>query len=405
MHNPAAVGGQSGTPPDKHASPAQFGGTRASVQSGTRIGFLRIAKANTTASGTMKTFTCAKCSNLVHFENVLCLACQSPLGFDPETMALVTLAPASDGGSGLVRLDDPEAAAVTYCDNAAHAVCNWLRPTRSDNGLCVACRLNRTIPNLAEPGGLAAWASLEIAKKRLIYSLMRLSLPLDGGATGNGPLTFDFVRDATTGHLDGVVTIDVSEADAVERERQRTNLAEPYRSLLGHLRHETGHYYWSLLIADTPHLERFRAIFGDERVDYAQALADHYAAGPSAVWQPDFVSAYASAHPWEDWSETWAHYLHMVDTLDTAAHVGMMDRDAMRGAASDLDPYYDDAFDDLLRRWLSLTMALNSINRSMGHGDFYPFVITPRVQAKLRFIHELLAEFRAGRGPGPSAPA
>lgn len=350
----------------------------------------------------MQTFQCARCGNGVHFENDRCLFCASPLGFDVSAMRLETLTAADDAGA-LSRFDEP-AHRVAYCDNAAHGVCNWLRAATANAGLCIACGLNRTIPNLAEPGNVAAWSVLEHAKKRLVYSLLRFGLPLGGTPDVPRPLTFDFPRDATTGHLDGVVTIDVNETDPVERERQRTQLDESYRTVLGHMRHEVGHYYWMVLVDGARHAESFRALFGDERADYAAALASRYASGPAADWQANHVSSYASVHPWEDWSETWAHYLHMVDALDTAEAVGMEPRAARFSLGSvwsfaRRDVYRVVPFDELMERWVPLTMALNSINRSMGHSDFYPFVISEVARSKLAFVHRVVRE-AGGGNPG-----
>src|SRR5437868_9942335 len=130
-----------------------------------------------------------------------------------------------------------------------------------------------------------------------------------------------------TGHKDGIVTMKVEEADDVTRVRVRTQMREPYRTLLGHFRHETGHYYWDRLIANSDWLEPFRGLFGDERASYAEALDRHYQQGAPLDWQPQYVSAYATMHPWEDWAETWAHYLHMMDAVDTALGFGMSARE------------------------------------------------------------------------------
>ena len=188
------------------------------------------------------------------------------------------------------------------------------------------------------------------------------------------------MRNATTGHLDGVITIDVMEADAVERERQRLQFGEPYRSLLGHLRHESGHFYWKVLVAEAGKQDAFRALFGDERKDYGAALARHHAEGPPPDWSANHVSAYASSHPWEDWAETWAHYLHMVSAVDTAEAEGMEPRASglIFGAAwpfKSYDVYREETFDALIERWIPLSIALNNMSRGMGHDDFYPFVI------------------------------
>lgn len=343
----------------------------------------------------MKTYKCAKCRGTIYFENVKCLRCKAALGFDPATLSLVSLTPANSGPGHFVRYDGPKNDTLAYCDNARHGVCNWLVKTGDGNSRCLACDLNRTIPNLSEPGNLGAWRAVERAKKRLVYSLLRLGLPLDGGASGKGPLTFDFKRDTVTGHLDGVVTIDVIEADSVARERQRQLFGEPYRSLLGHLRHESGHYYWMLLFDSDNRLTQFRELFGNEQVDYGTALSNYYERGVAADWQKSYVSAYASSHPWEDWAETWAHYLHMIDTLETAEAEGMEPRAAGFALGTvwpfiAYDIYSEGSFDDLMARWIPLTVAMNSLNRSMGHSDFYPFVITPPARAKLRLAHAMI---------------
>lgn len=344
----------------------------------------------------MKNFACSNCGNTVYFENVKCLKCESMLGFDSAEQLVVAIAEA--GTSDVApeatifrKLNaGPEDVLLRYCANAEFGVCNWLTPEAESNIFCKACDLNRIIPNLSEPGSLVAWRALEHAKKRLVYSLLRLGLPFDGSASTKGPLTFDFVRNALTGHLDGVVTIDVSEADAVERERLRQQFDEPYRALLGHLRHESGHYYWMVLVEETQRIDEFREIFGDEREDYDAALVRHHSSGPSPDWQERHVSAYASAHPWEDWAETWAHYLHMVDALDTAAAEGMEGH----GLKLDLrdDIYSSVTFESLMARWIPLTIAMNSLSRSMGHDDFYPFVIPEPAYDKLAFVHRVIHE-------------
>lgn len=344
----------------------------------------------------MKNYACSHCGNTVYFENVKCVKCKNTLGFDAGELAIVAI---EETGLSEVTPEapifrklssTPHDVPMRFCANAEFGVCNWLTPESESNIFCKACDLNRLIPNLSEPGSLPAWRALEHAKKRLVYSLLRFGLPFDGQASAKGPLTFDFVRNALTGHLDGVVTIDVSEADAVERERQRQQFDEPYRSLLGHLRHESGHYYWMVLVEEAGRLDAFRALFGDERADYDAALARHHNAGPAPDWQKRHVSAYASAHPWEDWAETWAHYLHMVDALDTAAAEGMEGH----GLRLDLrdDIYSSVTFDTLMARWVPLTIAMNSLSRSMGHDDFYPFVIPGAAYEKLAFVHRVIHE-------------
>lgn len=350
----------------------------------------------------MRTFTCPACATRVYFENDTCLSCGHRLGFDADTLTMVALEPAAPGADvfrkvGVGSTKD-SVVQVRYCENADHAACNWLVAESDPAPLCKACAGNRTIPNLSEPGRIEAWREVEQAKKRLAYSLLRFGLPLDGGPDQAPPLAFDFVAQGVTGHHNGVITLDVLEADAVERERRRQLFDEPYRSLLGHLRHESGHYYWMLLVERGGVIDEFRGLFGDERQDYQAALAAHYAAGAPPSWAESYVSAYASAHPWEDWAETWAHYLHMVDAVETAEASGMEPRAAglLFGAAwpfKKYDVYRQESFDSLMERWVPLTVALNSLSRSLGHRDFYPFVISAAARAKLAFVHGLV---RAG---------
>jgi hypothetical protein len=274
-------------------------------------------------------------------------------------------------------------------------------------GLCVACRHNRTIPDLSIPENSLLWAKIEGEKHRLIYSLLRLGLRVepDIEMSRNG-LIFDFLADTDpnapvmTGHADGLITINIAEADDAKREARRTAMSEPYRTLLGHFRHEVGHFYWNVLVRDADEanggrLEAFRALFGDEREDYADTLARHYENGPPADWRDRYVSAYASAHPWEDFAETWAHYLHIVDTLETAGAFGVQINptgvyDESLQAIVGFDPYADVAFDRIIEAWLPLTFAVNSLNRSMGQPDLYPFVLAPPAIEKLRFVHDLV---------------
>ena len=295
---------------------------------------------------------------------------------------------------------------VRFCANASYDACNWLVPAEGPDAFCRACRHNRTIPDLGAPEHLLRWQRLEAAKHRLIYGLLRLDLPLVSKFEHpESGLAFDFLADSgatfpetaqiSTGHARGLITINLAEADDAERERARKDMAEPYRTLLGHFRHEVGHYYWERLVRDGLWLESFRTLFGDERQDYGARLRAHHGQGPPPRWQEWFVSSYASAHPWEDFAETWAHYLHMVDTLETADAFGLrvnpkVGRDPALAMAIDFDPYRQGDFDALVQAWLPLTYAVNSLNQSMGQPDLYPFVLAPTVMGKLRFVHGLI---------------
>lgn len=275
------------------------------------------------------------------------------------------------------------------------------------NPFCVSCRLNNLIPNLSLPGNLERWYKLEMAKRRIIYTLMRLGLPMEEVPMGNRPaLRFNFVGDQDgglthlTGHLNGLITINIAEADDAERERRRVNFHEPHRTLLGHLRHEVAHYYWDRLIARSNWLAGFRDLFGDETADYMTALMQYYQKGPPPDWQTRQVSAYASAHPWEDWAETWAHYFHIMDMVETAASFGMMLQPKHPAAkamtANPRDAFdFKVSFDTVLENWFPLTQALNSLNRGMGLSDVYPFTLSNQAIEKLRFIHEVVQTVHA----------
>ena len=253
------------------------------------------------------------------------------------------------------------------------------------------------IPDLSFAENLKKWRALEGAKHRLFYTLFQLRLPVETQAESPNGLAFEFLADVApsaspvmTGHADGVITINLAEADDAERARRRQQMGELYRTLLGHFRHEIGHYYWDRLIADTPHFEEFRRIFGDERQDYDQALQNYYANGPVADWSEHFISPYASAHPWEDFAETWAHYLHMIDTLETAYVAGLAVSPKLPqspGAVFNFHPL-NTGMDRLVEAWLALIFAVNSINRSMGLHDLYPFVLGPLAVEKLKFVQE-----------------
>jgi hypothetical protein len=350
----------------------------------------------------MKLFTCQNCGQLLYFENVRCERCGSALGFSPDHLELLTLTPADDGIFGDYNQPSTH---YRYCTNARHQACNWLLPVTDSHAYCVACQFNRTVPDLSEDHHRRLWQKLEVAKHRLIYTLLRLKLPLMPKDTHpEKGLAFDFLADQSlpsgeqqpvmTGHARGLITINLNEADDAHRARLQQEMGERYRTLLGHFRHEVGHYYWELLVANTEHVADFRKIFGDERRDYGDALKVHYEQGAPANWREEFISEYASVHPWEDWAESWAHYLHLVDTLAIAYAFGLQIEPRVTGEESlaaemDRDAYRIRKFDRLMERWLPLTIAMNSINRSMGQPDLYPFVMADPVLEKLRFIHDV----------------
>lgn len=349
----------------------------------------------------MKTFHCNRCGNLVFFENVTCERCGATLGLLPDLAQLATFE--GDDGAGWRSLH-PDAGGTVYrrCHNyRVEAVCNGMVLADSAHALCRACALTHTIPNLELPQNRLYWYRLEVAKRRLLYTLAGLGLPIESRADDpDGGLQFDFLQDAghhsrvLTGHANGRITINVAEADDAHREQTRTAMHEPYRTLLGHFRHEVGHFYFNRLVAYTRWLEPFRARFGDEREDYGAALKRYYEGNLAPDWQQAFISAYATMHPWEDWAETWAHYLHIVDTLDTAVSCGLVlkpDR-PHEPTLTDQTPVEESSFRSLMDRWFPLTYALNSLNRSLGVPDSYPFTLSPQVVAKLEFVHRVVED-------------
>ena len=355
----------------------------------------------------MKLFECQNCGQPLYFENTRCESCGLQLGYLPERETVTALEEADGAWRALA---EPKRL-YRFCANAAYGVCNWLVAAEQAETFCAACRHNRTIPDLSQPQNLARWRKIESAKRRLFYTLLKLRLPLTTRPEDPNGLAFDFLAvpqgpspapPVMTGHESGLITLNLAEADNSERERARHDMGELYRTLLGHFRHEIAHYYWDRLVANTPSIEEFRQMFGDERQDYGAALQAYYANGPTPNWPENFVSAYASSHPWEDFAETWAHYFHMVDTLETAGAFGLRLRPKVAKSADlstviDFDPHVAE-IDRIIDAWLPLTFAVNSINRSMGLPDLYPFVTAPAMIWKLTFVHERI---HAAGGPQP----
>ncbi len=346
----------------------------------------------------MINFKCS-CGNTLYFENTKCVNCDKELGFVPTKLALSPIERSPDGV--YVASAFPERPSFRLCRNySEHHICNWLVPESDESPYCLSCRFTSVIPNLDVPGNLEKWAGIAAAKRRLFFTLIRLGLPLHTKAEDakNG-LEFRLLADASepgkkspqifTGHADGVITLNIIEADDAAREHVRLAMHEPYRTLLGHLRHEIGHYYWMLLVQGGKSEEDFKALFGDPSIDYSQSLQSYHNEGPATNWAQRFVSAYASSHPWEDWAETWAHYLHIYDTLETAWDLGLKGR-SLRIADKPHHPL--PPFDDMMKEWASLSVVLNCMNRSLGLRDAYPFVLAPSVIEKLRFIHQLINE-------------
>jgi hypothetical protein len=365
----------------------------------------------------MKTFTCA-CGELTFFENVTCVACGRELGFLPEVLSLSSLEPAGNGMFKATKATDGEQL-YKKCQNYANqAVCNWMirlgtSPGQENQLFCPSCRLNQTIPDLNHEQNHALWQRMEIAKRRLIYTLLSFELPIANKTDDpDRGLAFAFLEDQTkpdgnvskvlTTHDNGLITLNIAEADDSVREKVRAAMGEPLRTLLGHFRHEIGHYYWDRLVRGTKFIDPYRDIFGNEEADYADALKRYYATGAPANWQDNFISAYATAHPWEDWAESWAHFMHIQDTLEVANDFGLVGKSIRLDPKEPLRKNWLSSeqftFEGIIGAWTELTIALNSINRCMGLPDTYPFVLSPTVTNKIRFVYEVISAESTKRG-------
>ncbi len=342
----------------------------------------------------MKIYTC-KCGQPIFFDNSQCLSCKAELGFCPACKSLV---PLINEGNGQYQCGNTSCGIyLAKCSNyLKYNVCNRCVAATgvgtSEERFCDCCRYNQTIPDLSVEGNLGKWYRLEMAKRRLFYDLDLLKLPHGTSADGfDPPLSFDFKADVIpsdnlwrsmgeervyTGHANGHITINIREADEVERERLRVDMGEAHRTLIGHFRHEIGHYYWDVFFKEGD--PDFSRVFGDpHNPDYGVALNNFYENGPPSNWPDFFVSAYATMHPWEDWAETFAMYLDMVSALETAVQVGLLD-----------EPWFkDNDFDWMAYRFQKMGTALNEMSRTLGLLDMAPVIIAPPVVEKLRFVH------------------
>lgn len=366
--------------------------------------FNKRTRAKTIRGG--RSYRC-RCGAPVFFDNTHCPQCNTELGYAPHMGEVFPVEPVGASKEWrIVREDqDPNIAYWRCANRDTPAVCNWLLsdPAKLSvhQGLCIACRLNRTIPDLSVPENGKLWGKIELAKRRLVSSLLAWEMPVVSKKEDpERGLAFDFLRSpekgprVLTGHANGLITLNIEEARSSTREKIREEMGEPYRTILGHLRHEVGHYYWDRLIADSPWIGDFRGLFGDEREDYSEALKKNYKEGPPPDWRDRFISSYASCHPWEDWAETWAHMLHMADALATAMSFGL----DPRSLSLEIQPFTKDVlfqpeepsadrFLKLLNAWVALTAVLNELSRGMGERDFYPFSLSAATAKKLQFIH------------------
>lgn len=323
----------------------------------------------------MREFHCPSCRAPVSFEQMSCSSCDQLLLLDPTSLTRMT----------------PFSAELA-CENREIIDCNW---ALENNGrYCKSCALTRTIPPLGIVRNMILWRRVEEAKRRLVYDIARLQLPLTSPTEAN--VAFDILSDdehpILTGHLSGLITLNLKEADDVEREARRASLREPYRTLLGHFRHEIGHFYWDRLVKGTKLESPFRLIFGDETQDYQASLTTYYNRGNELYDRKQFISAYATSHPWEDWAETFAHFLHIVSTLDSMA--GLPLSLEARAQSTPSDPYLESDFDALLALWQPLSRSINELNRSLGLGDAYPFELSQAVRGKMHLVHMAIVHFR-----------
>lgn len=347
----------------------------------------------------MLSFTCT-CGQPILYDDMSCGGCGAALGYDPGS-----------------KLFGPAAAGMRFCvhrETAAH--CNWLLAGDCAAGMCLSCQTTRTIPDLSRPRNASRLRKLENAKRRVLFNVQSIGLPI--APRSMEPIhgmAFDFLETldggprVMTGHASGVVTINVEEADDGYRENNREALSEPYRTLIGHIRHELGHYYWNVAVWGGPWLERFRELFGDDRADYGLALRRHYSEGPPPDWKERFISSYAASHPWEDWAESFAHYMHLRSTLETVASY-RLDTSAVPIRSRPFGPedlYSSDpacggpAFLAWANAARVVTTVLNEAARSMGQPDIYPFALNASSVRKLHFVHCALHGERAAQTPVP----
>ncbi len=311
----------------------------------------------------MRVYHCPKCRNRVWFNNCTC-TCGLMVGYDPDADAMVS--------------------EFTPCTNRDAIGCNWTAD--GDSGFCRSCSMTRTHPDMAVDGNAELWTRAEAAKRWVIANLVALGWfgRNDAGDRPVFKLLSETTRDGPArtvmGHADGLITINVSEADPAEIVARRERMEEPYRTMIGHFRHEIAHFLFLRLAAENEGFEvAFRVMFGDEREDYGGALKRHYAAEDDGGWRDAHISHYASAHPHEDWAETAAHVMHLTDLLDSAQALGFTNETPPDNLAAAMD----------------IGLAVNHLNRSMGMEDAYPFVVTEVVRQKLDFAAEALD--RSGR--------
>ncbi len=326
----------------------------------------------------MQTFNC-QCGNTLFFDSNFCVNCKRDTVTCPHC---ANVTPVEETPSGALQCGNTACGALLRrCSNdLQYDACNRALDANDVNALCSYCRLNSVVPDLSRNENVTLWRKLEAAKHRVLWVVERLGFPVSGNNALQPNLTFEFKSDengkVSTGHADGCITISLREADSVEREKTRVEFQEPKRTLVGHFRHELGHYYWDLLVRDF-RVEESRRLFGDERnPTYADSQKRYYQQGPAKNWQQSYVSGYASMHPWEDFAETFQAYLDMATILSTTEHFGLVTTS------------YEN-FDSMLAAYSRVGIIANELNRDMGLLDLVPQIFNDFVVEKLRFIHQL----------------
>ena len=380
----------------------------------------------------MKTFQCTCIDRpIIFFESNQCISCGKTVGIDDNFEQVETYQ--QDPETGLFYKDNHPNIPYRKCDNnEEYGACNGMvnlstfvpnptldLDTYKEEMLCFGCRFNVTVPDLSIVEHIPLWKKMEAAKRRALYTLELLPIPLQTTDENvESGLSFDFITDRNvkdhftsplegqdvvfTGHDCGHITINLAEADDVARYQTKHAMAERYRTLLGHFRHELGHYYFDQLIVPSPEKHALaKQYFGDDALDYQEAIKHHYEQGAPQNWRDSFISEYATMHPYEDWAETWSHYMHIIDTLETAQNFSIIGSTfGIEGdikELSDLNLPQDNTYflgqtdiNSILDTWMEFSVMLNSLNRSMGLADAYPFVLTQPVRTKLAFIHHAI---------------
>jgi len=334
------------------------------------------------------------CDQFVFLDELTCRHCGAELGFHHPSL---TFTPADPQG---VEVDGER---WFPCGNRPWG-CNWLVAESAGMGRCFSCSLTRRQPPASDTVAWEKLADAGVAKRRLMVQLLELGLPIVPFYEREGGLGFDLLssfsenKPVMIGHANGIVTIDLAETLDARREALRVSLGEPYRTMLGHFRHEIGHYFQNVLIRDTATWDECRALFGDERASYRDALTRHYRDGAPENWRESYISEYATMHPWEDFAECFAHYLHIRNTLATAAAAGMvLQTDRAPGIVDhDIVPesdYSDATSEQMLADWAWVSLFFNRVNRAMGQRDLYPFELPEPVHEKLAFLHRLIVPY------------